>query len=43
VDQAIRVLLRGRQSILAFSEADSGALRVAYRLGDGQVGLLELD
>ena len=43
VDQAIRALLRGRHPILAFSEADSGGLRVAYRLEDGQVGLLELD
>ena len=43
VDQAIRALLRGRHPILAFSEADSGGLRVAYRMEDGQVGLLELD
>ena len=43
VDQAIRALLRGRHAVLAFSEADSGGLRVAYRLEDGRVGLLELD
>jgi putative sigma-54 modulation protein len=43
VDQAVRTLLRSRQPILAFSEADGGGLRVAYRLEDGQVGLLELD
>ncbi|MBI4365058.1 MAG: ribosome-associated translation inhibitor RaiA [Candidatus Latescibacteria bacterium] len=43
VDQAIRALLKGRHPILAFSEADSGGLKVAYRMDDGQVGLLELD
>lgn len=43
VDQAVRALLRSRHPILAFSEADGGGLRVAYRLEDGQVGLLELD
>ena len=43
LEQAIRALLRSRHPILAFSEADGGGLRVAYRLEDGQVGLLELD
>ena len=43
VDRAVRALLRSRQPVLAFSEADGGGLRVAYRLEDGQVGLLELD
>ena len=43
VEQAVRTLLKGRQPILAFSEADGGGLCVAYRLENGQVGLLELD
>lgn len=43
LEQAIRALLRSRHPVLAFSEADGGGLRVAYRLEDGQVGLLELE
>ena len=43
VDRAVRALLRSRQPVLAFSELDGGGLMVAYRLDDGQVGLLELD
>lgn len=43
VDQAVRTLLRSQQPVLAFSERDGGGLRVAYRLEDGQVGLLELE
>jgi putative sigma-54 modulation protein len=42
-DQAVRMLLRSRQPVLVFSEPEGGALRIAYRLEDGQVGLLELD
>ena len=43
VEQAVRSLLKGHQPVLAFSEADGGGLCVAYRMGNGQVGLLELD
>ena len=44
VEQAARTLLRGNKPVLVFSErgANSG-LRVAYRIGDREVGLLELD
>jgi len=42
-DEAVRMLLKSRMPVLAFSETDGGAMRVAYRLEDGQVGLLELD
>ena len=43
VEDAVRMLLKSRQPVLAFSEPDGGGMRIAYRLGDGQVGLLELD
>jgi putative sigma-54 modulation protein len=43
VEEAARLLLRGRLPVLAFSEADGGGMRIAYRLEDGQVGVLELD
>jgi len=43
VDEAVRALLKSRKPVLVFSERGVDALRVAYRLGDGQVGLLELD
>ena len=43
VDQAVRLLLRSHEPVLAFSEPDGDGIRVAYRRGDGQVGLLELD
>ena len=43
VDQAVRMLLKSRLPVLAFSEPDGGGMRIAYRLEDGQVGLLELD
>ena len=43
VDQAVRMLLKSRLTVLAFSEPDGGGMRIAYRLEDGQVGLLELD
>jgi putative sigma-54 modulation protein len=43
VEEAVRMLLKSRQPVLAFSEPDGGGMRVAYRLEDGQVGLLELD
>jgi putative sigma-54 modulation protein len=43
VEQAVRMLLKTRQPVLAFSEPDGGGMRIAYRLEDGQVGLLELD
>lgn len=42
-DEAARALLKGRRPILVFSERGSEAVRVAYRLGKGQVGVLELD
>ncbi len=43
VDEAVRTLLKSKKPVLVFSERGAEALRVAYRLGDGQVGLLELD
>jgi putative sigma-54 modulation protein len=43
VDQAVRMLRKSRLPVLVFSEPEDGGLRVAYRLEDGQVGLLELD
>ena len=43
VENAVRMLLKSRQPVLAFSEPDGGGMRIAYRLEDGQVGLLELD
>lgn len=43
VEEAVRLLLKSRQPVLAFSEPDGGGLRIAYRMEDGQVGLLELD
>jgi putative sigma-54 modulation protein len=42
-EAAVRMLLRSRQPVLAFTEPEGGGMRVAYRLEDGQVGLLELD
>lgn len=42
-DEAARTLLDGKKPVLVFSERGSGGLRVAYRLADGQVGLLELE
>jgi putative sigma-54 modulation protein len=42
-DQAVRMLLKSRLPVLVFSEPETGGVRVAYRLEDGQVGLLELD
>jgi hypothetical protein len=43
VDQAVRALLKSKAPVLVFSEPEGGGVRVAYRLEDGQVGLLELD
>jgi len=43
VDQAVRLLLKSKAPVLVFSEPEDRGVRVAYRLGDGQVGLLELD
>jgi putative sigma-54 modulation protein len=43
VDEAVRALLKSKAPVLVFSEPEGGGVRVAYRLGDGQVGLLELD
>ena len=43
VDQAVRLLLKSKAPVLVFSEPEGGGVRVAYRLEDGQVGLLELD
>jgi len=42
-EQAVRALLRGRMPVLVFSEPGESTLRVAYRMGEGQVGLLELE
>jgi putative sigma-54 modulation protein len=43
VEEAARTLLRSRKPVLVFAERGGEGLRVAYRLEDGQVGLLELD
>ena len=43
VDQAVRMLLKSKAPVLVFAEPESEGVKVAYRLGDGQVGLLELD
>ncbi len=43
VDEAAHALLKGRKPVLVFSERGADGIRVAYRLGKGQVGLLELD
>lgn len=43
-EQAARALLKGNKPVLVFSERGaSSGLRVAYRLGDREVALLELD
>jgi ribosomal subunit interface protein len=42
-EQAVRALLKGRMSVLVFSEPGESTVRVVYRLGEGQVGLLELE
>jgi putative sigma-54 modulation protein len=44
VEQAVRMLLKSREPVLVFSDREEeGGVRVAYRLENGQVGLLELD
>jgi putative sigma-54 modulation protein len=42
-EQAVRVLLKARVPVLVYQERDGSGLRVLYRLGEGQVGLLELE
>jgi putative sigma-54 modulation protein len=42
-EQAVRALLRSRKPVLVFTERGQDAVRIAYRMLDGQVGLLELD
>jgi len=43
-EQAARALLKGNKPVLVFSERGvNSGLRVAYRLGDREVALLELD
>jgi ribosome hibernation promoting factor len=43
VEEAARALMKSRKPVLVFAERGEEGLRVAYRLEDGQVGLLELD
>ena len=43
VEEAARALMKSRKPVLVFAERGQEGLRVAYRLEDGQVGLLELD
>lgn len=43
VAEAARTLIRSKKQVLVFAERGAKGLRVAYRLADGQVGLLELD
>jgi putative sigma-54 modulation protein len=42
-EQAVRALLRGRKPLLVFNGPDGKGLCVVYRMGEGQVGLLELE
>ena len=42
-EQAVRVLLKSRKRVLVFTERGRNEIRVAYRMDDGTVGLLELD
>lgn len=43
-EQAARTLLKGGKPVLVFTERGSeSGLRVAYRIGDREVGLLELE
>ena len=42
-DQAARALLKSRKPLLVFEERGGTGLCVAYRLADGEVGLLELE
>lgn len=43
-EQAARALLKGKKPVLVFEERGTNSgLRVAYRLGDREVALLELD
>ena len=42
-EDAVKALLKSKKPVLVFAEKGEEGLRVAYRLGDGQVGLLELD
>jgi ribosomal subunit interface protein len=42
-DEAARTLISSKKPVLVFEERGEEGLRVAYRLGNGQVGLLELD
>jgi ribosomal subunit interface protein len=42
-EQAVRALLKGKLPVLVFSEPGRATLRVVYRMGEGQVGLLELE
>jgi putative sigma-54 modulation protein len=43
VEQAVRMMRKSRIPVLVFTEPDQTGVRVAYRLENGQVGLLELD
>jgi len=43
VDEAARTLIASKKPVLVFEEQGGEGLRVAYRLGNGKVGLLELD
>jgi putative sigma-54 modulation protein len=42
-DEAAEMLLASKKAVLVFTENGTEAVRVAFRLGKGQVGLLELD
>jgi ribosomal subunit interface protein len=42
-EEAAKTLLKSKKPVLVFAERGEEGLRVAYRLADGQVGLLELD
>lgn len=42
-EQAARALMKSRKPLLVFEERGGNGLCVAYRLADGEVGLLELE
>jgi ribosome hibernation promoting factor len=42
-DEAAHTLISSKKPVLVFEERGGEGLRVAYRLGNGQVGVLELD
>jgi putative sigma-54 modulation protein len=42
-EQAVRALLRSNREVLVFLERGADEIRVAYRMKNGQVGLIEIE